>query len=174
MKHLKKLFALMLAFILALGIGTPAMALEEEDTFRVITGNQRITLPYGSEIDFGVELYLPEGWTVEYEWWSDPVTDLTGATGPTMHFSPGDAGYPVAGRPYESAWRNYYCSMLIRDEAGDIATAASRYGVTIWVAMEPEREMNTWDKIKYFFDNIDRYLLKALEWIFFWPILLLF
>ena len=63
MKHTKKLLALLLTFIMAIGIGIPITA-EENDLPYVITPPKDITIAYGRSFKLSVEVYVPEGWTV--------------------------------------------------------------------------------------------------------------
>ena len=155
MKHPKKLLALTLAFVLALGLGAPAMALEEEDTFRVITEDwQEITLPYGSDVVLSAEVYLPEGWTVEYEWIDSGYggSTIIGEEA-TVRLSPGDPGYPrihyTTARPYyypHSA--KYRCKMTVWDENETIVPGPhGSFLLHIEVTIEPEREEPIWEKI---------------------------
>jgi len=94
MKHTKKPLALLLAFLMAFGVGVFAMAEEEDvteepiaaeelmiaeeaapaeeepDVPYIITQPQDQNFPYGADIVLSVEVYLPEGWTAAYQWYA--------------------------------------------------------------------------------------------------------
>ena len=112
MKHLKKSLAVLLALIMALGLGLPAMA--EDDYWW--KGIEVIVHPQGNEgretiiksgESFTVEAELrgtenlPEGWRVTYYWSVEVMAGdyynsytTTTATEPILHVSPGDEAYP--------------------------------------------------------------------------------
>jgi len=106
MKHTKKLLALLLAAILALGISAPAMAEEElleaqsigvtQDDI-IITNHQIVS--YREPFSLSVEASPPEGVEiVSYQWWfrreySAPQEQIEGATNPTIHAAYGDPYY---------------------------------------------------------------------------------
>ncbi|MCL2300489.1 MAG: hypothetical protein FWC27_10145 [Firmicutes bacterium] len=171
MKHLKKFLVFALAFILVLGISAPAMA---EDSFRIITEQQQQTLLFGSNIALSVEVHLPEGWTLEYRWYGKDVGTL--ATEATLLLSPGAPGYPQANKPYEPVDSWYVCEMTVRDKQGNISpgSVGDYFVHFVAVTIEPERGMNTWEKIKGFFVKLGSFFEQIFLWVFFWPILLLY
>ena len=187
MKHLKKLLALALAFLLALGVSAPAMALEE-DTFRVITPEyQEIPLPFGSDIALSVEVHLPEGWTVEYQWSGDiksygptgdwhSVGQLYGQTEATLRLSPGESHYPQAKTPYVATPTAYfYCGMTVRDEEGTlIKDGNSDFFRVFAVTIEAKRSKNLLDAIGEFLASAANFVLAGLFAIFVLPIVSLF
>lgn len=70
----KKPLALLLAIALVLGIGVPAVADDApaDDLPYVITPPKDLTIAYGRRCKISVEVYLPEDWTAEFDWNSNP------------------------------------------------------------------------------------------------------
>ncbi|MCL2495238.1 MAG: hypothetical protein FWE98_06235 [Oscillospiraceae bacterium] len=122
MKHAKKPLALLLALVIALGLGVSAMAEEELDVPYIITQPQNQNLPYGAAITLSVEVYLPEGWTAEYQWYirhrwfqeygfTNDKYILDGATEPTLLLSPGDPWYTIYWFYEEGIDYTFFCEV---------------------------------------------------------------
>ena len=149
MKHAKKLLALLLALALALGIAIFAMA-EEPDVPYIVTQPQEQTYAYGTAFTVSVQVYLPEGWTAEYQWYFNSLSitglsyfELPGATASSMRLSPGDYGYPHEPfRPYMPTDDLYYCQIIVRDENG-VSTNLTSEVVRISIQPDP------WGKFKW-------------------------
>jgi len=130
MKHLRKSLALLLALMLAFGIGAPAMAeeIEHEEIafeaeaameasaeiaeapveasavdwkdFYIITHPQSQKIPRGESFTLNIEVNIPDGVEVTYKWYTYGWQPIEGATTPTLQLTPDDAYYPKAGNPY--------------------------------------------------------------------------
>ena len=87
MKYTKKLLALLLVLVMALGLGITAMA-DPSDVPHVIPPTQptpKVTT--GDSFTLSVDMYIPDGWTVEYQWQeytSAGYTDIPGAAERTL------------------------------------------------------------------------------------------
>lgn len=131
MKHLRKSLAAVLALLLAFGVGAAAAEAEiseEPDVPYVlyVQGYPPLTEGSGFTLRISVELYIPEGWTVEYQWQERKNTgdaDIPGATERTLTLSPGDTGYPqrpAGSKRWWDYWYSYQCLITARDEKGTV------------------------------------------------------
>ena len=76
MKHTKQLLALLLTLAMALGLGASDAFAQEAaaestvnwDDFYIVTQPQGATIPYGDSFTLDVEVNLPEGVVVNYDW----------------------------------------------------------------------------------------------------------
>jgi len=152
MKNTKKLLALLLVLLLDFGLALPAMAAVNWDEFYIITEPQGKTVPYGLDITLSVEVNIPAGVKVTYQWFSNrggagfPVS-----TRPVMQLSPSDFGYPRSSQPYYEASDSYYCKITaVEEDAGGNPVGPERYfwSSSAYVTVTAEREMNLWEKTK--------------------------
>ena len=166
MKHMKRFFALLLVFALALGVGVTAAA-EEVTAAWQKEDNQSII--YGKDIVLSVEGLIPAeyaGWDVSYEWQvyvgSLGRNDVIArATGPVLQLSRKDAEYPdgkkILGALLRSAQGYYFCNATVRNADGDEVVLPL---LLIHVTVKP-----TWfgDAVNSVLDG----LLDLLDWLFF-------
>jgi len=119
MKNLQKALALLIALIFAFSFGIPAAAAEDPDVFRIIKQPQSQTIPtYAEGFSLSVAVYVPEGWTVEYQWYANNAP-ISGATEPVLRLSSFDSEFP------SSSGKSYSCHMTVRDENGELFTGAA-------------------------------------------------
>ena len=113
MKQIKQPLALLLTFLMALGVGVFAAAEETPDLPYIVSlWPATTTLNGKNSFTMSVDVHLPEGWTAEYQWQRSTTSgyvDISGATGPTYSLSPGDQEYPKRNKGFQPWW-NYYCS----------------------------------------------------------------
>jgi|GEM_PF-1315061 len=128
MKHLRNPLALLLALMLAFGIGASAMAEEIEleteaamespaeiaeapvtpsavdwNGLYVITDlPEDLYVPRGESFTLSVEISVPDAVEVKYQWYVGygDYVPIEGATSPTLQLSSNDAYYPKAGNPH--------------------------------------------------------------------------
>ncbi|MCL2300738.1 MAG: hypothetical protein FWC27_11420 [Firmicutes bacterium] len=116
MKHAKKLLALLLAFVMAVGLGVSVLA--EEPLPDIITQPRSQTITNGDSFTLSVEMYVPAGWAVEYQWVvvsygvyeEIRAEEIQGATQQSLRLSPGDPFYP----PYPPEAKRYGSSLYYR------------------------------------------------------------
>jgi len=135
MNRTKKFFALLLAFVLAPGVGATAMAEEaiafETEAAEVWLQAEEYVIKYGTEIALNAER-IPEeyaGWDVSYQWevYGSGVNKtgvIERATDPGLHLIRSDAEYPgkgqkILGLTIRPATGNYYCYATVRSADGD-------------------------------------------------------
>ena len=94
MKHTKRLLAVLLTLALALALALPAMAAVNWNEFRIISHPQDITIRHGESFTLSVEVNVPEGVEVEFQWYRSSSTPIEGATSSELHLSPSDQFYP--------------------------------------------------------------------------------
>jgi len=157
MKHTKKLFALLLAGILILGLGTPALAAVDWNAFVVAPStSERQHLKNGEDIVLSVTVYAPEGTEVTYGWYKDTAYDselsrYVGvgellSTEPTYVCSPGDKNYPQVSIGLASS---FLCivTAVEKDAADNPADSRTRIA-SFNVGINPR---DSWDVFKRFF-----------------------
>ena len=134
MKHTKRILALLLTLTLAFGVGVFAMAeeeiiveqsalIEEEaapaeeetDLPYVITSPKNLTIGNGRKFKLSVEVYVPEGWTLEYQWHTehkkakfDPPVITSASVILAAHDSSG----------YLGGIADFYCDITARNPDG--------------------------------------------------------
>jgi len=117
MKHAKKLLALLLAFVMAFGMGVSALATEAP---RIVTHPQNQKITHGESCTLSVDVYVPAGWAAEYQWLKGyPPATIHGETGESLRLSPGDSFYPPGKKYYISAM-SYECMITLRDGDGTV------------------------------------------------------
>ena len=157
MKHAKKLLALLLACVMAFGLGVSALA--EEPLPQIITQPRDQTITNGDSFTLSIEMVVPAGWAVEYQWvvvyynayGEIRAEEIQGATQPILRLSPGDAfypPYPPEAKRYGSSL-NYRCDITVRNGDGVVLKPDSHPAI---VSLKPTLG---W--------RIVGYLLSALE-----------
>jgi len=109
MKHTNRVLALLLSLALALSFALPAFAEDEEPVFaeteaqavdwadfRIITQPQDQTVKYKESFTLSVEVNIPEGVEVEYQWYAGN-SKIDGATESVLQCAFGDSQYPYNG-----------------------------------------------------------------------------
>ena len=156
MKHTKKLLALLLAALLALGLSAPAMAEVNWDDFYFISQPPaKLTIPFGEDFTLSVEVNVPAEVEVTYDWHS-PRWGRTGkAQGAVFHCTPDHPYYPKApaSRPYLEQTVEYICVIygLEKDAGGNVVGYTQYLEMQhITVTVLPEREPTRWETIRDF------------------------
>jgi len=155
MKHTKKLLALLLAALLTLGLGAPAIA-EGEGSIpisAVIIGPEE-PVPFGEAFTLRVELDIPEGVEIEsasYWWsWTNWPLPIEGAKEAMLHVTPSDSFYPVAHSPIGATETLYMChAVLDGRDADSNAVELHTDNLFFTVTVGPEREKTVWEVIWY-------------------------
>ena len=106
----KKLLALLLAFVLAFGIGIPAMA-EETNVPYIITPPKDLTIGYGRSFILSVEVHVPEGWTVEPRWLVPTV--IKKETSTLLTYGPYENAFRIGGSDWITF--DYYIDCYDKD-----------------------------------------------------------
>jgi len=119
----KTLVSLALALVLAFGavplFGLTAQAAVDWDDFYIITEPQKHTIQRGETITLSVEVNVPDGVVVEYQWYrqlGSAAHLIENATTPVLRVDPNSSHYPsfILGRSRISQ-NNYWCSIIARD-----------------------------------------------------------
>jgi len=163
MKHTKKLLAALLSLILVLSLVAPVMAEEiyaapanvvslavNWDDFYIISQSpDELTVPFKSDFTLGVEVNIPAGAEVTYQWEYVIYGNLSSfrmenATEPVFHCSPGDVCYPTApaARPYKEKSKDFFCTITAveKDVNGNVVDTARLVTRGITVTVLPERD----------------------------------
>jgi len=155
MKTTKKLLALLLAAVLALGLGAPASALGlEEDwpAFAITAQTQDMEVPYGESFTLRVELNIPNGLTVGYAWYRElsgnTVTEIGNSDAPALTLSPGSPHYPTSGKPYLAASETYFCRIVDMDKTGNgnVPSAECSFSGHVTVTVLADRGPTLWER----------------------------
>ena len=93
MKHTKRLLATLLALVLALTLALPAMAAVNWNEFRITRQPQNLTITHGENIILNVEVNVPEGVVVAYQWRVNGVP-IENATSAVLQLGPDSPRYP--------------------------------------------------------------------------------
>jgi len=119
MKFTKRMLAVLLTFALALALALQSMAAVNWDDFRIIRQSPDITIKHGDSFTLYVEVVVPDGVEVEYQW-NLGNTRIENATTSELHLAPGDPNYPQEER-LGGASANYRCRITAyeKDDAGN-------------------------------------------------------
>ena len=150
MKLTKKLLALLLTLALALSLALPAMAAVNWDEFHIITQPQSMTVIRGDSFTLSVEVNVPDGAEVEYQWRRGPVggsedssTRIYGATEPDLQISSNDDHYPFLNNYYD-----YYCEITAYEkDAGDTVLSSQMLTSDRARVTPVEKEKTFWEKV---------------------------
>jgi len=127
MKYAKKLLALLLACVMAFGLGVSALATGEAPY--IVTQSQNLTIAHGDSITLSVEVYVPTGWAVEYQWFFSSQK-IQGATEPILRLSPGDPCYPQGEERYTLV-TSISCEITLRNEDGTVLKLTSESSLIV-------------------------------------------
>jgi len=143
MKFTKRMLAMVLTFALALSLALPAMAAVDWNDFRITKQPQNLTIKQGESFTLSVEVNVPVGVEVEYQWWRGS-TPIENATSVQLHLVPDDPMYPPIGRLGGGEVR-YECIITAyeKDSVGAVITTRNLRSDSIRVRME----RSTWGKI---------------------------
>lgn len=86
-----------------------------DDLPRIITPPKDLTIRYGREFILSVDVYIPEGWTVAYEWYHLKPRPSLISKEPSARLSRRFPSYPDSGET-----KNYYCTVTATDKDGDV------------------------------------------------------
>ena len=135
MKHTKKLLALLLALILGLGLGVPAMAVDWADFYLISPATVDLTVPFGEDIELSVLVNIPAGTEATYQWYRTKIDNGNRIADPTTSdftISPGDAHYPYPVYPDRSVTQTFYCRVTaFETDAGGRYIRECRFNVTV-------------------------------------------
>jgi len=174
MKHTKKLLAILLSFVLLLGLAVPAMAEEVRYNLYVPWEGVTITYPrassdspyqvaYGKSFTLAIEATLPNDVEISYQWWYGTVNDgmvpIEGEIASRFTSSPGDIHYPNpsntsnpdADKPFARQRGAYACDITLvkKDASGVVVDTYEASITTLFVEVKAERDMTFWEKIWY-------------------------
>jgi len=115
MKITKRLLAAVLTMALALGLALPAMAAVDWDAFKITKQPQDLTIKHGDSFTLSVEVSVPAGVEVEYQWYrwmnGGGPKPIDGETAAIMIRKSNDSDYPSENRFYE-----YHCEITAHEE----------------------------------------------------------
>ena len=136
---MKKLLALMLTLVLALTLALPAMAEVDWDEFRITAQPQDLTIIYGDSFTLSVEVNVPDGVEVEYQWYryDGRSSQIEGATTPELCLGPDNSNYPDT--RLGGAWASYHCKITAYEKNGENEEIASRFLNSSIVSVTMER-----------------------------------
>ena len=138
---MKKAISVLLAMILALGLGTLAMAEQAEETpaaqssvnwddFYIVKQPENMTVNYGEDLVFSVEVNVPAGVEVTYQWYESWYGLVYDATDSVYSFWDFDSfyGFNIPMHPLNmQGKREYYCVIAgaEKDESGNVISSRS-------------------------------------------------
>jgi hypothetical protein len=142
MKFTKRLLAVALTLALALSLALPAMAAVDWTEFKITKQPQDLTIKYGDSFTLSVEVAVPEGVEVEYQWYyrdgsSGNAIPIENATSLELQVKPDALFYPENVR-FGGATINYTCqaTAYAKDEAGNIILPKKHLGSSVDVKTE--------------------------------------
>jgi len=139
---MKKPLTLLLALVIAIGLGVPAMA---APGFSIVAQPRDTTINFGESFTLSVEAEGPAGQSAAYQWrrvggsWN---YSIPGATGPTLHLSYGDDAYPDAFPRNDSyAPASYQCVITLVPGNETLTSARATVAVRPIILTQP-RSLN--------------------------------
>jgi len=136
---MKKLLSILLAGFMLSGFGAMAAAQEGEpepqarvnwNDFYIVAQPEGMTIPYGASFTLSVEVNIPDGVEVAYQWYRGNSTRIEGATGPALHLASKDPDHPSSVYSPERyrASVNYRCIITAyeKDTGGNIISTKER------------------------------------------------
>jgi len=164
MKITKRVLAILLALALGVGLLVPALAAVEPpssvdwDEFYITVQPQSQTIPYKADVILSIEVNVPEGVEVSYQWgcilgsfndgdppWPGfPISRLPDETEAILHLSTDDPNYPRPSELYptksSSGW--YICAILGNelDEDGNVISSKTLLSDWAGIIVEGSRE----------------------------------
>ncbi|MCL2105920.1 MAG: hypothetical protein FWH26_02495 [Oscillospiraceae bacterium] len=171
MTRFKKFLAVLLALILALGLGLPAKAENWWDGIEVVLRSQgqnpdkhgEVLVRSGRSFTVEAELRgaenLPEGWTATYHWDVEVVSGEKKhyvcfvTTEPSLHISPGNEMYPATFSTgnLEEVWSYFNCAVTIK-----LASGEERIMERKWIVVVILRSF--WEKLPDYFVFLGSFL----------------
>ena len=135
MKFTKRMLAVTLTLALALSLALPAAAAVDWNDFRITKQPQNLTIKYGESFMLSVEVNVPAGVEVEYQWYTGSSSKITGATTSEMHLGPNDHFYPENYR-YGGASTDFICEITAyeKDGGGNVVSTRFRRSDMVYVS----------------------------------------
>jgi len=148
---MKKLFAILLAMSMLFGLtAIGASATEDEaepegvtqavnwDEFYIIAQPNGQTVKTGESITLRIEVKIPVGVDVTYQWYYNTTVKLEGATEAVLRLEPGDDRYPNFGFSFGN--RPFHCEIIGYEKEGDtilstkklVSNAQATLSGTLW------------------------------------------
>ena len=138
----KKILALLLAFAMAMALALPAFAEPEAepeviaqdeinwDDFYIVSKTPNTKIEYGESYTLSVEVSIPEGTQVTYEWYEEYAGDTWKSGGPVREFTPGASDYPWR-PPFRTSRPCYYqCKITVREIGAEEQTSENAHSLT--------------------------------------------
>jgi len=151
MKFTKRMLATLLTLALAFALALPATAAVNWDEFKITKQPQDLTIKHGDSFTLSIEVAVPAGVEVEYQWYRSPFagsendsTRISGATTSLLQLSNTDTNYP----PVRNSYYIYHCEITAyeKDTSGTEISSKARTSDKARVTVE-EKEKNFWDKV---------------------------
>ena len=115
MKFTKRLFAVILTMALALGLAMPAMATVNWNEYNFNKHPENKTINHGDSFTLSVDVKVPVGATVEYQWYYRSYLSETGlienATSHELSLAPDSPYYPGS-KKIGGTWGEYRCQII--------------------------------------------------------------
>ena len=148
MKHTKRILAVLLTLVLALGLAMPAMAAVNWNEFRITRQPQNQTIRYGDSFTLSVEVNVPEGVVVSFQWQlaDGGVLPVETANSAELQLSPGDPGYPA--QNFSGTFR-CVITAYEKDDDGNVISdkTLTSETVRVMVTTEGEIERSFWERV---------------------------
>jgi len=142
-KFTKRILAALLTLTLALSLALPTMAAVNWDDFRIAKQPQGLTIKEGESFTLSVEVNVPDGVEVAYQW-SISTKRIENATTPELHLGPDDPYYPE-NSPLGGASTDYICDITAYEKDGGGNVISKRYLISDRVRVTTERSF--WGKL---------------------------
>jgi len=118
MKFTNRILATLLTLALALSFVLPTMAAVNWDEFKITKSPQNLTITNGDSFTLSVEVNVPDGVEVAYQWYtytdgidSGSMKPIEGATFPELHVSPSDPFYAQQAVYEKNVKTRYSCKV---------------------------------------------------------------
>lgn len=122
MKIPKRILAVILAMVLALGLAMPTMAAVNWNEFNFNKHPESMTIENGDSFMLSVEVNVPDGVVVEYQLYYRSYLSETGlienATSPELHLERDDPFYPGS-KELGDYWVEYRCQITAYEKDND-------------------------------------------------------
>jgi len=142
MKFTKRILAVLLTLTLALGLALPTMAAVNWNQFMFTKRQQDITIKYGDSFTLSVEVNVPAGVDVEYQWYHVPSGEvlIENATTNELRLGPESSIYPQNER-LGGAFARYRCRVTA-NEKDALGNVISKKDLDNTVIVRTERTLS--------------------------------
>jgi len=140
MRFTKRMLAVLLTLALALSLGLPAVAAVDWNEFRITKQPENMTIKQGDSFTLSVEVNVPEGMEVEYQWCRihGGSIDIENATSPDLRLGPDNSNYPQNNKFGGGDSERYECQITAyaKNAVGTVVLEKRIWSNTVSVQLE--------------------------------------